>query len=115
MTYLIDNNLYEVDSISFEYLVNKGSTTLVENIPSIPTEDFEKLIVILEEKAKTKDLYMLYYILFCIASLTPLRINTIVDLNIDSVVEKGRTGIYAIKTVDKTSNGDKRDIQISLM
>ncbi len=55
---------------------------------------------------------MLYYIVFCLNTLTPLRISSILDLDDNCLVEKSK-GIYALEVKVKTSDGDEKDIQIS--
>ena len=55
---------------------------------------------------------MLYYIVFCLNTLTPLRISSILDLDYDCVIEKSK-GIYAVNVKVKTSDGDEKNIQIS--
>lgn len=114
LEFIIEENLYNVELACFEYLSLKKNIKTESDIPAIPKDEFTKLVKELEKKANENDLHKLYYIIFCLITLTPFRISTILDLKCDCVIEKGRKGIYAIKSVVKSSNGDKRDIQISL-
>ena len=114
LQYMNDNNIYKTEVAAFEYLATtgrNGSKTKQEILP-VPKEDFVKLIAKLEEKAQNNTLHMLYYIVFCLNTLTPLRISSILDLDDNCLVEKSK-GIYALEVKVKTSDGDEKDIQIS--
>lgn len=113
LRYLKEQDLYTVEESCFEYLVQKGNITRKEEINPIPKADFEKLVCHLEEKSKNNDLHLLYYIIFCLNTLTPLRISSILDLKYDCLKETGARGIYKISGLVKTSYGDERDIQVS--
>lgn len=113
LQFMNDNNIYKTEIAAFEYLNigGKGTKPKQEILP-VPKDDFIKLIAKLEEKAQNNSLYTLYYIVFCLNTLTPLRINSILDLDTDCLVEKSK-GIYAIEVKTKTSYGDEKDTQIS--
>lgn len=114
LQYMNENNIYKTELSAFEYLStpsNSGRKSSAEIMP-VPKADFEKLIKVLEEKSKKNNLHMLYYIAFCLNTLTPLRISSILDLDYNCVVEKG-SGIYAVNVKVKTSDGDEKIIQIS--
>ena len=108
-----EKNIFKTEEAAFEYLLssNKGLKPKQEILP-VPKDDFKKLIKILESKAQGNNLHMLYYVVFCLNTLTPLRISSILDLDYDCMVEKSK-GIYAITTKVKTSDGDLKHIQIS--
>lgn len=113
LQYMNDNDIYKTEIAAFEYLTtsNKGAK-MKQEISPITKDDFKKLIKSLEIKAKDNTLHMLYYIVFCLNTLTPLRISSILDLDYNCVVEKSK-GIYAVDVKVKTSHGDKKSIQIS--
>ena len=113
LQYMNDNDIYRTEKAAFEYLNTSGrGVKPKQEIMPVPKEDFVKLISKLEEKAQNNTLHMLYYIVFCLNTLTPLRISSILDLTDDCLVEK-RRGIYAIEVKVKTSDGDEKAIQIS--
>lgn len=113
LQFMNDNDIYKTEVAAFEYLdtTGKGAKPKQEILP-VPKDDFMKLIAKLEEKAQNNTLYTLYYIVFCLNTLTHLRISSILDLDANCLVEKSR-GIYAIEAKVKTSDGDENDIQIS--
>lgn len=114
LRYMNDNGIYKTEAAAFEYLKtggNNGAKPQQEILP-VPKDDFVKLIAKLEEKAKDNTLHTLYYIVFCLNTLTPLRISSILDLDDDCLVEKSK-GIYALEVKVKTSGGDEKAIQIS--
>lgn len=113
LQYMNENDIYKTEVAAFEYLSTpkRGSKSKQEILP-IPKDDFKKLIETLENKAKGNNLHMLYYIVFCLNTLTPLRISSILDLDFDCVAEKNK-GIYALDVKVKTSDGDEKSIQIS--
>lgn len=113
LQYMNDAGIYRTEIAAFEYLntSGKGSKPKQEILP-VPKDDFMELIAKLEEKAQDNTLHMLYYIVFCLNTLTPLRISSILDLDDDCLVEKSK-GIYALEVKVKTSDGDEKDIQIS--
>ena len=114
LQYMNESNIYRTEIAAFEYLntSGKGSKPKQEILP-VPKDDFIKLIAKLEEKAQNNNtLHMLYYIVFCLNTLTPLRISSILDLNDNCLVEKSK-GIYALEVKVKTSGGDEKAIQIS--
>lgn len=113
LRYMNEKNIFKTEEAAFEYLLcsNKGLKPKQEILP-VPKDDFKKLIKILESKAQGNNLHMLYYVVFCLNTLTPLRISSILDLDYDCMVEKSK-GIYAITTKVKTSDGDLKHIQIS--
>lgn len=113
LQYTNENNIYKTEIAAFEYLntSNKG-TKIKQEIPPVSKDHFQKMIEVLENKAKGNNLHMLYYIVFCLNTLTPLRISSILDMDYDCVVEKSK-GIYAVEVKVKTSNGDEKSIQIS--
>lgn len=113
LQYMNDNDIYKTEIAAFEYLTLAGRGTKVsQEILPVPKDEFEKLITELEQNAKNNPLHMLYYIVFCLNTLTPLRISSILDLDYDCMVEKSR-GIYALEVKVKTSDGDNKAIQIS--
>lgn len=113
LQYMNDNDIYKTEIAAFEYLISAGRGTKVsQEILPVPKDEFEKLITELERNAKNNPLHMLYYIVFCLNTLTPLRISSILDLDYDCMVEKSR-GIYALEVKVKTSDGDNKAIQIS--
>ena len=108
-----DADIYRTEIAAFEYLSTSGKGTKPkQEILPVPKDDFMKLIAKLEEKAQNNTLHMLYYIVFCLNTLTPLRISSILDLDDNCLVEKSK-GIYALEVKVKTSDGDEKDIQIS--
>ncbi len=113
LQYMNDAGIYRTEIAAFEYLntSGKGSKPKQEILP-VPKDDFIKLIAKLEKKAQDNTLHMLYYIVFCLNTLTPLRISSILDLDDNCLVEKSK-GIYALEVKVKTSDGDEKDIQIS--
>lgn len=113
LEYMNENDVYKTEVAAFEYLStsNGGRKAKIEIMP-VPKVDFEKLIKVLEEKSKSNNLHMLYYIVFCLNTLTSLRISSILDLDYDCVVERG-SGIYAVNVKVKTSDSDEKAIQIS--
>ena len=113
LEYMNEKNIYKTELAAFEYLITKGSGHAeTKEILPVPKDDFKKLIDILETKAKNSNLHMLYYIAFCLNTLTPLRISSILDLDYDCITEKSK-GIYAVNVKVKTSDGDEKEIQIS--
>lgn len=113
LEYMNEKDIYKTELAAFEYLITKGSGHAeTKEILPVPKEDFKKLIDILETKAKNSNLHMLYYIAFCLNTLTPLRISSILDLDYDCITEKSK-GIYAVNVKVKTSDGDEKEIQIS--
>ncbi|MDD6589032.1 MAG: site-specific integrase [Anaerobutyricum hallii] len=113
LQFMNDNSIYKTEIAAFEYLNTSGKGTKPQQeIMPVPKNDFAKLIEILEKKAQDNTLHMLYYIIFCLNTLTPLRITSILDLSDNCLVEK-RRGIYALEVKVKTSDGDEKDIQIS--
>lgn len=113
LQYMNDSDIYKTEIAAFEYLNTSGKGTKPkQEILPVPKDDFMKLIARLEEKAQNNTLHMLYYIVFCLNTLTPLRISSILDLNDNCLVEKSK-GIYALEVKVKTSDGDEKDIQIS--
>ena len=113
LQFMNDNGIYKTEVAAFEYLDTGGKGTKPkQEILPVPKDDFVKLIAKLEEKAQNNTLHMLYYIVFCLNTLTPLRISSILDLDDDCLVEKSK-GIYALEVKVKTSDGDEKDIQIS--
>ena len=113
LQYMNDADIYRTEIAAFEYLSTSGKGTKPkQEILPVPKDDFLKLIAKLEEKAQNNTLHMLYYIVFCLNTLTPLRISSILDLDDDCLVEKSK-GIYALEVKVKTSDGDEKDIQIS--
>lgn len=113
LRFMNDNNIYKTEIAAFEYLNSSGKGTKPhQEIMPVPKDDFLKLIAILEKKSQDNTLHMLYYIIFCLNTLTPLRISSILDLDDNCLVEK-RRGIYALEVKVKTSDGDEKDIQIS--
>jgi integrase len=113
LQYMNDADIYRTEIAAFEYLNTSGKGTKPkQEILPVPKDDFMKLIAKLEEKAQNNTLHMLYYIVFCLNALTPLRISSILDLHDDCLVEKSK-GIYALEVKVKTSDGDEKDIQIS--
>lgn len=113
---LASEETYYVEPACFEYLsVRKFNLPPFSSadIKTIPPDEFKKLVTQLEQSATLSDLYKLYYIVFCLVTLTPLRLASVLDLDINCVVEKGRKGIYALRTLSKSSYGDTKDIQIS--
>ena len=113
LLYMNDNGIYKTEIAAFEYLIatGKGTKTQEEILP-VPRDDFIKLIAKMEENAKHNMLHMLYYIVFCLNTLTPLRISSILDLYYDCMTEKSK-GIYALEVKVKTSDGDANAVQIS--
>lgn len=113
LQYMNDRDIYKTEIAAFEYLTTsgKGTKTPQEILP-VPKDEFEKLITELEQNAKNNPLHMLYYIVFCLNTLTPLRISSILDLDYNCMVEKSK-GIYALEVKVKTSDGDNKAIQIS--
>lgn len=114
LQYMNDNEIYKTEMAAFEYLNTtgrNGSKTKQEILP-VPKEDFEALISKLEANANNNTLHMLYYIVFCLNTLTPLRISSILDLDYNCMIEKSK-GIYALEVKIKTSDGDEKAIQIS--
>lgn len=110
--YMNEKNIYKTEFAAFEYLIpSNGGTKDKKEILPVPKNDLKKLISVLETKAKSNNLHMLYYIVFCLNILTPLRISTILDLKYNCIIEKSK-GIYAINTKVKNSYGDEKDIQI---
>lgn len=113
LQFMNDNGIYKTEVAAFEYLDTGGKGTKPrQEILPVPKDDFMKLIARLEEKAQNNTLHMLYYIVFCLNTLTPLRISSILDLDANCLVEKSK-GIYALEVKVKTSDGDEKDIQIS--
>ena len=113
LQYMNDSGIYRTEIAAFEYLNTSGKGTKPkQEILPVPKDDFVKLIAKLEEKAQNNTLHMLYYIVFCLNTLTPLRISSILDLDDNCLVEKSK-GIYALEVKVKTSDGDEKDIQIS--
>lgn len=113
LQFMNDNGIYKTEVAAFEYLDTGGKGTKPkQEILPVPKDDFMKLIAKLEEKAQNNTLHMLYYIVFCLNTLTPLRISSILDLDDNCLVEKSK-GIYALEVKVKTSDGDEKDIQIS--
>ena len=113
LEYMNENNIYKTELAAFEYLIVRSSGhTVVKEILPVPKDEFKKLIDILESKAKDHNLHMLYYIIFCLNTLTPLRISSILDLDYKCITEKSK-GIYAVNVKVKTSDGDEKEIQIS--
>ena len=113
LRYMNDNDIYKTEVAAFEYLNATGHGMKVQReILPVPKADFVKLVAKLEERAKNSALYTLYYIVFCLNALTPLRISSILDLSYDCMIEKSK-GIYALEVRVKTSGGDKNAIQIS--
>lgn len=113
LQYMNDTGIYKTEVAAFEYLATptRHVKSSKEILP-VPKEDFKKLIAAFEDKAKSNTLHMLYYIVFCLNTLTPLRISSILDLDYDCVIEKSK-GIYAVNVKVKTSDGDEKNIQIS--
>lgn len=113
LQYMNDRDIYKTEIAAFEYLITsgKGTKTPKEILP-VPKDEFEKLITELEQNAKDTPLHMLYYIVFCLNTLTPLRISSILDLAYNCMVEKSK-GIYSLEVKVKTSDGDNKAIQIS--
>lgn len=113
LQFMNDNGIYKTEVAAFEYLDTGGKGTKPkQEILPVPKDDFMKLIAKLEEKAQNNTLHMLYYIVFCLNTLTPLRISSILGLDDNCLVEKSK-GIYALEVIVKTSDGDEKDIQIS--
>lgn len=113
LEYMNEKNIYKTEVAAFEYLlVKKAVQAESYDILPVPKDDFKKLIEVLETKAKNNNLHMLYYIIFCLNTLTPLRISSILDLDFDCITEKAK-GIYAVNVKVKTSDGDEKEIQIS--
>ena len=113
LEYMNEKHIYKTELAAFEYLITKGSGHAeTKEILPVPKDDFKKLIDILEAKAKNNNLHMLYYIVFCLNTLTPLRISSILDLDYNCITEKTK-GIYAVNVKVKTSDGDEKEIQIS--
>lgn len=113
LQFMNDNGIYKTEVAAFEYLDTGGKGTKPkQEILPVPKDDFMKLIAKLEEKAQNTTLHMLYYIVFCLNTLTPLRISSILGLDDNCLVEKSK-GIYALEVKVKTSDGDEKDIQIS--
>ena len=96
--------IYKTEVAAFEYLATptRHVKSSKEILP-VPKEDFKKLIAAFEDKAKSNTLHMLYYIVFCLNTLTPLRISSMLELDYDCVIEKSK-GIYAVNVKVKTSN-----------
>ena len=82
LQFMNDNGIYKTEVAAFEYLDTGGKGTKPkQEILPVPKDDFMKLIAKLEEKAQNNTLHMLYYIVFCLNTLTPLRISSILDLD----------------------------------
>lgn len=113
LQYMNDHDIYKTEIAAFEYLITSGKGTKTpQEILSVPKDEFEKLITELEQNSKDNPLHMLYYIVFCLNTLTPLRISSILDLDYNCIVEKSKR-IYALEVKVKTSDGDNKAIQIS--
>ena len=113
LQFMNDNEIYKTEIAAFEYLDTAGKGTKAsKEIMPVPKNELIKLIAELEAKAQNNTLHMLYYIVFCLNTLTPLRISSILDLDYDCVTEKSK-GIYAVNVKVKTSGGDEKLIQIS--
>lgn len=112
LKYMNKNNKVNTELAAFDYLVVKGTGARSENILPVTKENLNNLIAVLEDRATKNDLHLLYYIVFSLNLLTPLRISEILDLKRDCIVEI-RKGIYALNTNYKTSSGDSRNLQIT--
>lgn len=110
-SYLKENGLYNVDDVVFDYLTERN-VPINQNIPAVPKEEFNKLVQTINEQFNNSDMDKLMYIIFCIQTLTPLRINSILNLKTDCIRETVRTGIYSITAKTKTNSSENRDIQI---
>lgn len=113
--YLKEQGVCDVDEAAFQFLTlrNTHASFKHETVDAVGDEDYEKLIHALEQRAHEKTSAALYYIIFCLNSITQLRITSILDLDYDCIVETARKGLYAVRVRTKTGGYSKQDVQVT--
>lgn len=110
--YLLETGAYAVEKAVFPYLRTGGSHHRKNKVEPLSKEEVATLFSALENVRGERLSYELYYIIFCLNILTPLRITSILDLDTDCIIEKAQPGVYAIRARVKTSEGEMQDYQI---
>lgn len=111
LTYLQENNLYNIEPSVFKYLFTK-KTFSKNTSKDIPDEHLLKLDTKLKENSKDSYLNTLYYIIFHIAIATEFRISQIINLQLNCFIP-GIKKEYYLKSNTKVSNGEEIKIPIT--
>ncbi|WP_026492886.1 tyrosine-type recombinase/integrase [Butyrivibrio sp. XPD2002] len=108
--YLETEGLYQVEPATYRFF--SYSEPKKNDSQPVPKEELQLLYKKMEEYARLSNNNKLYFIIFSLSCITRLRINTIRDLDVDCIQENGRPGLYSVRVKEKTSHGDKRNIEI---
>lgn len=109
-----EKGFLDVESGAFEYLYCNSKDKAKGGV-SIPDEDLTLLEQHLEKLSEEKNLlYNLYHIIFHLAIETELRISQLLSLQISEIKEGMKEGQFFIRSITKTSKGEKINQQISI-
>lgn len=106
------NNIVKVEH-GILYILRNGKVNAQYKEKNIPIDNLKSFEKQLKEKAKESYINALYYALFHLSISCELRISQLINLTIDSVQESMKKGEYVIKSITKTSNGEKIEQPIS--
>lgn len=110
--YCVQNRNFVIDKYFYKHLIAFQGNHL-NTAKAIPDEDLAKLNDILRKHQYESEVKTFYYAIFHICLQTSLRISQICHLNYDCLSNTMKNGQYKIKTVSKTSNGEKYKTIIS--
>ena len=96
----------DIQEVTFRFL--KTNLTLENNAKSIPDNELNKLIKVIEYNADNNVQKFLLSLIFKIALDTEMRISEILSLDIDCVKETSKNGEYVLVRKRKSASFKKR-------